>query len=85
MPTSQRLRPLALASALCLLPILAACETIQGALGERTDAPIAALTTDTACGSFQRITPSKRDTDGTLAQIHEHNAVFDVLCEGTTH
>lgn len=85
MPTSPKRRLLALVCALSLLPILTACETIQGALGARTDAPIAAITTDTACRSFQPITPSKRDTDGTLIQIHEFNAAYRALCEGTTN
>lgn len=70
----QRLR--ALAFVLISMPTLTACETIRGALGatERPD-PNAV-----ACASFARITPSRRDTNDTLRQIHEHNAAWQALC-----
>lgn len=55
---------------------LAGCATIASALGGRTEADVNAV----ACRSFRRIDPSRADTDGTLRQIHEHNAVYAALC-----
>lgn len=33
-----------------------------------------------ACGAFKPIKWSRGDTDGTLEQIHEHNAAYEALC-----
>lgn len=79
MPTSPARTWRALACALSLTLILSGCETIRGALGgtERARVDVAAV----GCRSFKRIDPSRQDTDGTLRQIHEHNAVWAALCD----
>lgn len=77
MRTSHVLKTLALACALSSTLILGSCETIREGLGARTERiDVNAV----ACGAFHRITPSRRDTDETLRQIHEHNAAWEALC-----
>lgn len=80
MPTLRKLMTPALACVLISSAFLAGCATIPWGRGATTDAAIADVTTATACGSFRRIDPSKRDTDGTLIQVHEHNATYAALC-----
>lgn len=80
MPTSRKLTTRALACVLTSSAFLAACETIPWRRGETTESALSEVTTATACRSFRRIDPSKRDTDGTLLQVHQHNAAWEALC-----
>jgi len=57
--------------ALTLLPILSGCVTTMS-----SSAPATKVT----CAAFSPILWSKKDTDKTLAQIKEYNAVFKSLC-----
>lgn len=76
MRMSQSLRMLALACAMLSLPILTSCASLTS-LFDRTDqVDVNAV----ACRGFRPITWSPRDTDATLAQIHEHNAAWRALC-----
>lgn len=61
--------------------ILGGCGTLTGIFETMTRAPAETLDVNAvACGAFKPIKWSRADTDGTLAQIHEHNAAYEALC-----
>jgi hypothetical protein len=53
-----------------LLPILPGCATRTASVG--TDA--------VACSAFEPIRWSKKDTEETIWQVKEHNAVWAAMC-----
>jgi hypothetical protein len=59
-------------AALLLIPplILAGCATMTASVG--IDA--------VACSAFEPIRWSKKDTDGTIRQVKEHNAAWAAIC-----
>lgn len=71
-PRCERLRPLAIACALSWSVILSSCATTTGSGAIETPAAF--------CDVAKPIAWSARDTDGTIAQVKEHNAVGVALC-----
>jgi hypothetical protein len=59
-----------LGSALALTLSLGACATTTGSVA-----------TDVSCEAFEPILWSQEDTDETIRQIREHNAVWVALCQ----
>lgn len=57
----------------CLVMVLG-----TGLLCQETRVPI--RVSDTACQAYTAISWSVRDTDQTILQIRQHNAVYDDLC-----
>jgi hypothetical protein len=81
MHQSNRLKLRALACAMLSPLILGGCAILTDVFATMTKAPAETVDVNAvACGAFKIIEPSRRDTDGTLAQIHEHNASWEVLC-----
>ena len=71
-------KPLLLASMLlAATPILSACETMTGSGAIE---PIQGA--DTFCSVAKPIMWSSRDTDETIREVKEHNAVYMRLCQG---
>ena len=62
-----------LAMSICAI-LTASCATTS------TSAPTKEAATKVVCESFDAITWSKKDTKPTVAQIKEHNAVYDKIC-----
>lgn len=77
-PSSKR-RKFALASALSLTLILGSCASIQ-TLISGTSAVVEPEPSSVPCDALERFRPSRQDTDETIAQAIEHNAVFDHFC-----
>jgi hypothetical protein len=64
---------------LMLICILNGCTTTTGS--SATDTPVGLADAGSlACGAFQPITWSTRDTDQTIRQVKAHNASFVAVC-----
>lgn len=70
-----KLAPLLL---LATLPLLTSCETIRTVFAG-TRPPVVDVNA-VACHAFKPITWSRADTDPTIEQVQEHNAVYIRLC-----
>jgi len=81
MRQSNRLKLRVLACAMLSPLILSGCASVTGIFEMMTRTPAETVDVNAvACGAFKPIKWSRGDTDGTLAQIHEHNAAYDALC-----
>lgn len=60
--------------------ILGACASVTGIFETMTRPAERVDVNAVACGAFKPIKWSRADTDGTLAQIHAHNAAYEALC-----
>ena len=71
----MRLRKLTLFAA--VLPLMA-CETMMASGG--TELPPEVDPVAAACVAFKQISWSKHDTDLTILEVKQHNAVWRALC-----
>lgn len=71
----------ALACAMLSPLILIGCASLTDIFATMTQRPAETVDVNAvACGAFAPIKWSRQDTNGTLAQIHEHNAAYESLC-----